>query len=85
MQESEEGRTYGGDGGDDEAPAAADLWVHCAQLCVLPDHTGILLMQAHRLLDLKRLTCKASSMHLAEHVIATAAHAAAHSQLGAGC
>ena len=56
------GRTDGGHGGDDEAAAAAGLRVHRAQLRVLPDHARVLLVQAHRLLDLKRLACTSASL-----------------------
>ena len=51
--------TNGGHCGDDEAPAAAGLRMHGAQLGVLPHDAGILLMQADRLLDLKGLSCTA--------------------------
>ena len=46
-----------GNEGQDQLPPAPHFWVHGAQLSVLPDDAGILLMQAHCLLDLKRLAC----------------------------
>ena len=47
----------GGHKGEDEAAAAAHFRMAVAVLHVLPQDPRILLVQAHRLLDLPRLTC----------------------------
>lgn len=43
--------------GEDEAAGAAALGVSGAVLHVLPEHADVLLVQAHRLLHLPRVTC----------------------------
>ena len=60
------GRTDGGHCRDDKAAAAARLRVHRAQLRVLPHDAGVLLVQAHRLLDLKGLPCMGMRVLLPE-------------------